>query len=46
MKTTIQLLYDKKLFDNYANADNVIEDFLFVTRRKIHLSEQVIGDVQ
>ena len=29
VKTTIQILYDKGLFDNYANADKVLEDFLF-----------------
>ena len=34
VKTTIQILYDKGLFDNYANADKILEDFLFVTRRK------------
>ena len=28
VKTTIQILYDKGLFDNYANADKVLEDFL------------------
>ena len=33
VKTTIQVLYDRGLFDNYANADKVLEDFLFVTRR-------------
>ena len=33
VKTTIQLLYDKGLFDNYDNADKVLEDFLFTTRR-------------
>ena len=27
VKTTIQLLYDKGLFDFYANADKVLEDF-------------------
>ena len=31
MKTTIQISYDKGLFDNYANADKIL-DFLFVTR--------------
>ena len=31
VKTTIQILYDKSLFDNYANADRVLEDFLFTT---------------
>ena len=39
VKTTIQILYDKCLFDNYANADKVLEDFLFVTRRREDLSE-------
>ena len=40
VKTTIQILYDKGLFDNYANADKVLEDFLFVTRRRGDLSEE------
>ena len=33
VKTTIQIFYDKGLFDNYDNADKVLEDFLFTTRR-------------
>ena len=33
VKTTTQILYNKGLFDNYANADKVLEDFLFTTRR-------------
>ena len=33
VKTMIQILYDKGLFDNHANADKVLEDFLFTTRR-------------
>ena len=33
LKTTIQILYDKGLFDNYANAIKISEDFLFTTRR-------------
>ena len=40
VKTTIQILYDKGLFDNYANADKVVEDFLFVSRRRGDLSEE------
>ena len=40
VKTTIQILYDKGLFDNYANADKVLEDFLFTTRRRGGLSEE------
>ena len=39
VKTTIQILYDKGLFDNYANADKVLENFLFTTRRRGDLSE-------
>ena len=46
VKTTTQILYDKGLFDNYANADKVLEDFLFTTRRRGDLSEQVNDDVQ
>ena len=46
VKTTIQILYDKGLFDNYANADKVLEDFLFTTRRRIDLSEEVNDVVQ
>ena len=45
LKTTIQILYDKGLFDNYANADKVLEDFLFTTRRRVDL-EKVNDDVQ
>ena len=39
VKTTIQILNDKGLFDNYQNADKVLEDFLFTTRRRGDLSE-------
>ena len=40
VKTTIQILYDKGLFDNCANADKVLEYFLFTTRRRGDLSEE------
>ena len=40
VKTTIQILYDKGLFDNFQNADKVLEDFLFTTRRRADLSEE------
>ena len=40
VKTTIKILYDKGLFDNYAKADKVLEDFLFTTRRRGDLSEE------
>ena len=46
VRTTIQILYDKGLFDNYANADKVLEDFLFTTRRRGDLSEQVNDNIQ
>ena len=41
VKTTIQILYDKGLFDKFQNADKILEDFLFTTRRRGDLSEQV-----
>ena len=41
MKTTIQILYEEISFDKYANADEVLEDFIFTTRRRGDLSEQV-----
>ena len=40
VKTTIQILYDKGLFDKFQNADKVLEDFLFTTRRRLDLSEE------
>ena len=40
VKTTIQILYDKGLFDNYQNADKILEDFLFTKRRRGDLSEE------
>ena len=46
VKTTIQRLYDKGLFDNYVNADKVLEDFLIATRRRRDLSEQVNDVIQ
>ena len=46
VKTTIQILYDKGLFDKFQNADEVLEDFLFTTRRRGDLSEEVNDNVQ
>ena len=40
VKTTIQILYDKGLFDKFHNADKILEDFLFTTRRRGDLSEE------
>ena len=46
MKTTIQIVYDRGWFDNFQNADKVLKDFLFTTRRRPDLSEQVNDDIQ
>ena len=43
MKTTIQILHDEGLFDNYQNADKLLKDFLFTTRRRPYLEE--VNDV-
>ena len=45
-KSTIQILYDNGLFDNYANAGKVSEDFLFVARRRGDLDKVNDTDVQ
>ena len=39
VKTTIKILYDKGLFDTFQNADKVLEDFLFTTRRRPDLED-------
>ena len=39
MNSTIQILYDKSLFDNFQNAEEVLKDFLFVTRRRGDLED-------
>ena len=46
IRTTIQILYDKGFFDFFQNADKVLEDFLFTTRRRGDLSDQINDDVQ
>ena len=40
VKTTIQILYDRGLFDKFQNAEEVLKDFLFTTRRRPDLSEE------
>ena len=40
VKTTIQILYDKGLFDNFQNSEEVLKDFLFTTRRRPDLLEE------
>ena len=42
VKSTIHILYDKGLFDNYANADKVFEEFLVTTRRREDFPEKVL----
>ena len=46
METTFQILYDKGLFHGFPSSDKVLEDFLFVTRRRGGLSEEVNDDNQ
>ena len=46
VKTTIQKLYDKVIFDNYSNADTVLQEFLFTTSRRGYLTEQVNDAIQ
>ena len=45
VKTTIQILYDRGLFDNFQNAEEVLKVFLFTTRRRPDL-EKVNEDIQ
>ena len=45
MKTTIQILYDEGLSDAFPNADKIVKDFLFTTRRRLDL-QQVNDDIQ
>ena len=33
VKTTMQILYDKALFESFQNCEEVLKDVLFVTRR-------------
>ena len=46
MKTTLQILSVKGLFEIYANADKLLEDFSSTTRRKDVISEQLNDVVQ
>ena len=46
VKTTIRRLSDKSFVDNYANADKVLEAFLYTPRRRGDLLEQVNDVVQ
>ena len=46
VKTTIQILHDKRLFDNFQIFDNVLQEFSFTTRRTPDLSEQVNDVIQ
>ena len=39
VKTTIKILYDTGLLDNFQNAEEVLKDFLFTTRRRPDLED-------
>ena len=39
VKTTIQILYDRGLFDNFQKAEEVLKDFLITTRRRPDLED-------
>ena len=45
VKTTIQILYDKGVFDFFQNAGKVPKDFLLTTRSRPDL-EEVNDDIQ
>ena len=46
VKTTIQILYDRGLFDNFQNAEEVLKDFLSTTRRRPDLEKINDDDIQ
>ena len=46
VRTTIQILYDKGLFDSFQYADEVLGDFIITKRRRGDFSEQVKDDIQ
>ena len=43
MKTTIQILYDKGLFDNSPNADAVLKDFCLL--QEVEVIYRKVNDV-
>ena len=45
LKTTSQMFYDNGLFDNYANAEEVVKKYLFLTRRRLDLEKVKDDDV-
>ena len=45
VKTTIQILYDKGLFDNNEDADEEVKDLSF-TRRRPHLEEVIDNEIE
>ena len=44
MKTTIQILYDKRFIDIYDNADELLNDYLFINERRRLDLEELIDD--
>ena len=43
VKTTIQIVYVKGLFDNFPKPEKVLKDVLFVTRRRPDLKEKMMS---
>ena len=43
MKRTLQIRYDKGLFDALPNADKILKFFVFVERRRSDLEEKMIA---
>ena len=41
MKTIFQTFYDKGLFDNFQNADKLLKDFSFTTKRRPDLEDVI-----
>ena len=46
VETTIQILYDKMIFDSFPNAVEILKAFLFVTRRRRDLEKINDDDIQ
>ena len=42
VKTNIQILYDRRQFDNFQKAEKFLKDFLFTTRRRRPDLEEVV----
>ena len=45
VKTTLQIIYDKRLFEKYDNADEVLKKYLLSERRRPSLEKLNDDDV-